>query len=200
MTIGLLTSLVAFALVTSITPGPNNLMLLASGANFGLRRSVPHMLGISLGHGFLMIMVGLGLAAVFEAYPLLRQAMMGVSLLYLGWLAWKVANAAPPGEAQIEGRPLTFLQAAGFQWVNPKGWYMALTAIAAYTPPDAGAWGAVMVAGIFAATNLPSILVWAGFGTQMRRLLRKPGHLRLFNRTMAVLLVLTMIPIVRGLV
>ncbi|MBM1219505.1 LysE family translocator [Ponticoccus sp. SC2-23] len=200
MTLEMITALMGFALATSITPGPNNLMLLASGANFGLRRTVPHMLGISLGHGFMMIMVGLGLAAIFEAYPLLRRAMMVASLLYLAWLAWKVANAAPPGEAQIEGKPLTFLQAAGFQWVNPKGWYMALTAIAAYTPPEAGALGAVMVAAIFSATNLPAILVWAGFGTQVRRLLRKPGHLRLFNRTMAVLLLLTTIPIVRGLV
>lgn len=197
MTTEILPALIAFALVTSITPGPNNLMLLASGANYGLRRTVPHMLGISLGHGFLMIVVGLGLAAVFEAYPLLRRAMMGVSLLYLGWLAWKVANAAPPGEARATGQPLTFVQAAAFQWVNPKGWYMALTAISAYAPP--GPWGSVMVAGVFAATNLPAILVWAGFGTQVRRLLHKPGHLRLFNRTMAVLLILTMIPIVRGL-
>lgn len=199
MTPDMLTALMGFALATSITPGPNNLMLLASGANFGLRRTVPHMLGISLGHGFLIVVVGLGLAAIFEAYPLLRRAMMAVSLLYLAWLAWKVANAAPPGEAQIEGKPLTFLQAAGFQWVNPKGWYMALTAITAYTPPEAGALGAIMVAAIFSATNLPAILVWAGFGTQVRRVLRKPAHLRLFNRTMAVLLLLTMIPIVRGL-
>jgi threonine/homoserine/homoserine lactone efflux protein len=199
MTPDMLTALMGFALATSITPGPNNLMLLASGANFGLRRTVPHMLGISLGHGFLIVVVGLGLAAIFEAYPLLRRAMMAVSLLYLAWLAWKVANAAPPGEAQIEGKPLTFLQAAGFQWVNPKGWYMALTAITAYTPPEAGALGAIMVAAIFSATNLPAILVWAGFGTQVRRVLRKPTHLRLFNRTMAVLLLLTMIPILRGL-
>lgn len=199
MTPDMLTALMGFALATSITPGPNNLMLLASGANFGLRRTVPHMLGISLGHGFLIVVVGLGLAAIFEAYPLLRRAMMAVSLLYLAWLAWKVANAAPPGEAQIEGKPLTLLQAAGFQWVNPKGWYMALTAITAYTPPEAGALGAIMVAAIFSATNLPAILVWAGFGTQVRRLLRKPHHLRLFNRTMAVLLLLTMIPILRGL-
>lgn len=199
MTPEMMTALMGFAVATSITPGPNNLMLLASGANYGLRRTVPHMLGISLGHGFLIVVVGIGLAAIFEAYPVLRRAMMGVSLVYLGWLAWKVANAAPPGEAKVTGKPLTFLQAAAFQWVNPKGWYMALTAISAYTPPDAGIWGPVPVAAIFSATNLPAILVWAAFGTQVRRLLRDARHLRLFNVTMAVLLVLTMIPILRGL-
>ena len=199
MTPDLLTALIGFAIVSSITPGPNNLMLMASGANFGMARTLPHMLGISLGHAFMMTLVGLGLGQIFVTYPAVKAVMLVACMVYLLYLAWKIANAAPPGEGQAAGKPFTFLQAAGFQWVNPKGWYMALTAITAYMPENMGYWGAPLVAAIFAATNFPSILIWAGLGTQVRRLLTDRRRLRLFNWTMATLLVLTLIPIIRGL-
>lgn len=200
MTPDLLLALVGFAFVSSVTPGPNNLMLMASGANFGMRRTVPHMLGISLGHAFMVTLVGIGLGRVFALYPPVKLAMTVLSVAYLMYLALKIARAAPPDPKAPPGQPLTFLQAAAFQWVNPKAWYMALTAVAAYTPAGWGLAGALFVAGVFACTNLPSITLWAGMGTQLRRLLTNPSRLRAFNWTMAALLVLTLVPILRGAV
>ncbi len=184
----LFTALVGFAFVSSITPGPNNLMLLASGANFGFRRTVPHMLGISLGHLLMIVLVGLGLIRLFETYPTLHTAMKIASVAYLLYLAWKIANAAPPREGETGGTPMTFLQAAAFQWVNPKAWFMALTAITVYAP-ETTLWAVVLVAGAFAAVNLPSVSTWTVLGVQMRRILTNPTRLRLFNWTMAALLV-----------
>jgi threonine/homoserine/homoserine lactone efflux protein len=195
MNLEILTALIGFAFVSSVTPGPNNMMLLASGANFGLRRSVPHMLGISIGHSFMVTMVGLGLGRMFELYPASFIAMKVVSVAYLIYLAWKIANAAPPKAAQATGKPFSFLQAAAFQWVNPKAWYMAVTAVTNFTPDTGLLTGALIVAGVFAMTNLPSITLWAGLGTQLRRLLTNPRRLRAFNWTMAVLLMATLWPI-----
>ena len=189
----LFSALVLFAFVSSITPGPNNLMLLASGTNFGLRRTVPHMLGISLGHAFMVALVGFGLAQIFEAYPAVRFALKVISTAYLLYLAWKIANAAPPSRSgEAAGKPFTFLQAAAFQWVNPKAWYMAIYAITNFTPENSGLAGPLWVAAVFAATNLPSVSVWAAMGTQLRRLLHRPRLLRAFNWTMAGLLLLTL--------
>jgi threonine/homoserine/homoserine lactone efflux protein len=196
MTFDMLTGLILFAFASSITPGPNNVMLLASGANFGLRSTVPHMLGISGGHAFMVALVGLGLLGLFAAVPWLRTALTTLSVAYLLWLAWKIANAAPPGAAEAKGRPLTWLQAAAFQWVNPKAWYMAIYAQTNFAPGE-GAWGgAVLVALVFAAVNLPSVTVWAWGGTQISRWLRGPGRLRAFNITMALLLVASLWPLV----
>ena len=198
MSLELLTALVGFAFVSSITPGPNNLMLTASGANFGFRRTIPHMLGISLGHAFMVTMVGLGLGRAFTAYPALQAGLQIVAVGYLLFLAWKIATAAPPRPGETKGAPFTFLQAAAFQWVNPKAWYMALTAVTQYSPDLPVFWAALFVACVFAVTNFPSITVWTLFGTQLRRLLTRPAWLRAFNWTMAVLLVLTLIPILRA--
>ncbi|MCV6592926.1 MAG: LysE family translocator [Silicimonas sp.] len=188
MTLETTLALAGFAIATSITPGPNNLMLMASGANFGLKRSVPHMLGISLGHGFMIVLIGLGLIQVFEAYPLLHQIMQVLSVAYLLFLAWKITRAAAPEGRDSEGRPFTFLQAAGFQWVNPKGWFMALTAITVYAPSESLA-AILSVAVVFSLVNLPSILIWTCLGQGVRRFLTSPGRLRAFNWTMAALLV-----------
>jgi len=194
----LLPALIGFAFVSSITPGPNNLMLLASGANFGLRRSVPHMLGISIGHSVMVILVGLGLIGIFDAWPHSYTLLKWASVAYLLWLAWKIASADPtPPEGTPRARPMTFLGAALFQWVNPKAWYMALTAISAYLAEHTLT-GVVMVALVFAATNLPSITVWTVLGEQMRRWLTSPARMRAFNVTMAVFLVATLWPILRG--
>lgn len=195
MTYDILTALIGFAFVSSITPGPNNIMLMASGANFGLRRSVPHMLGISVGHSVMVTLVGLGLGEVFDAYPQAKLALRVLSSAYLLWLAWKVATAAPPQKGEAAGKPFTFLQAAAFQWVNPKAWYMAIFAITNYMGDGGGLWPPLLVALVFAGTNLPSITVWAAIGTQVRRLLTRPRLLRAFNWTMAGLLVLTLVPV-----
>lgn len=190
----LLIGLISFAFVSSITPGPNNMMLLASGVNHGFRRTIPHMLGISLGHSFMVILVGLGLAGLFTTYPAARTALTVVSVGYLAWLAWKIANAAAPNPGAAKGRPFTFLQAALFQWVNPKAWSMALTAISLYTP-QANAVTVVSVAAVFCATNLPSVSCWAALGTALRGFLSDPKRLRAFNWTMAALLIASLYPV-----
>lgn len=195
MTAEILIALIGFAFASSITPGPNNLMLMASGANYGLRRTVPHMLGISLGHAFMVIMVGVVLLQIFDTYPVLNLILKVLSATYMLWLAWKIATALPPEAKEVTGKPFTFLQAAAFQWVNPKAWFMAITAISAYAPQDMGLLaGAALVAVVFSATNLPSVTVWAWMGVQVRRWLGTAARLRTFNVTMAVLLVVSLYP------
>ena len=192
---GLFAGLALYAFVTSITPGPNNMMLMASGANFGLARTLPHMLGVSLGHGFMTFVLGLGLVQVFESFPTVRIVLTVLCSAYLLWLAWKIANAAPPKEGGETGSPLTFLQAAAFQWVNPKAIFMSITAQTNYAPEGAGWWGALMVAGVFACINLPSVSVWAWMGVQVKRFLGTGARLRAFNILMALLLVASLVPI-----
>ncbi|MEM9148238.1 MAG: LysE family translocator [Pseudomonadota bacterium] len=188
-------ALILFAAVTTFTPGPNTLMLMASGANFGVRRTVPHMLGILIGFAVMILLVGIGVMGVFEAFPEAETALKVASVAYLLWLAWKIANAAPPQEGAAAGQPMTFLQAALFQWVNPKAWSMALSAIAVYAPSRSLA-AVALVALVFALVTLPAVGCWSAAGQQMRRWLAKPGRLRLFNRTMALLLVASLWPVV----
>lgn len=194
MTQDLFLALALFAFVSSITPGPNNLMLMASGANFGFRRSLPHMLGIGLGFAFMVLLVGAGLIRIFDAWPLSYSLLKGGSVIYLLWLAWKIAHAAPAESGDAAGRPFTFLQAAAFQWVNPKAWAMALTAISAYTP-DRSMGAILLVAAVFGAINLPSVSTWTVLGQQMARLLTSPCRLTVFNWTMAALLLASLYPV-----
>lgn len=195
MTPELLTALAAFAFVSSITPGPNNMMLMASGANFGLARTVPHMLGVALGFVAMIVLVGIGLIGLFDAVPISYTILKVISVAYLLYLAWKIANAAAPEGQGSGGRPMTFVQAALFQWVNPKAWTMALTALAVYAPVQE-LWAIALVALVFGVVNLPSIGVWTVLGVQVRRLLTGPGRLRAFNITMALLLVASLYPVV----
>jgi len=145
----------------------------------------------------MVALVGLGLLGLFAAVPWLRTALTVVSAVYLLWLAWKIANAAPPREGEAKGTPLTFVQAAAFQWVNPKAWYMAIYAQTNYAPGDGALGGAVLVALVFAAVNLPSVTVWAWGGTQISRWLSDRARLRAFNITMALLLVVSLYPMLR---
>ena len=190
-------ALMLFALASSITPGPNNLMLLASGANFGFLRSIPHMLGISIGFLVLMLMAGLGLAQIFETYPVSHTVLKVVSVLYMAWLAWKIANAAPIQRREAQGTPMTFLQAAAFQWVNPKAWAMALTAVTVNVGSDNLTLLAFACV-VFAGVNLPSVSLWTVLGQQMARFLTNPSRLRAFNWTMAVLLMASLYPVLLG--
>lgn len=195
MTVDQLFALSAFALVSSITPGPNNLMLMASGANFGFRRTVPHMLGIGLGFGLMIVLVGLGLVRVFDAFPVAHLILTILGVCYLLWLAWKIAHAAAPDAARVGARPFTFLQAALFQWVNPKAWQMGLTAITLYAP-DRSVVAILWVGVVFVLINIPSVSTWTVMGQQMGRVLSSPGRLRAFNWSMAALLVVSLIPVV----
>ncbi|MDP3492052.1 MAG: LysE family translocator [Hyphomonadaceae bacterium] len=191
----------AFAFVSSITPGPNNLMLMASGTNFGFVRTIPHMLGVSLGFTLMIVLVGAGLAQIFELYPVAHTVLKYASCAYLLYLAWKIATSAPPGSkgaAEEKSRPMTFVQAALFQWVNPKAWTMALTAVSAYTLPANPVMSLLVVAAVFGAVNLPSVGSWTLMGMQLRRFLSDPLKLRIFNVTMALVLVATLYPVVFG--
>lgn len=195
MSLDLLVALIGFAFVTSVTPGPNNLMLLASGVNFGFRRTLPHMLGVGFGFMFMILVLGLGLSAVFVAYPVAHDVLRVVGGAYMLWLAWKIANAGAVGDGASSGTPLTFLQAALFQWVNPKAWVMGIAAIASYTVTSDYFLSLVTVCVVFGLVNIPSIGIWVGFGTAMRNLLANPRYLRAFNITMALLLVASMAPL-----
>lgn len=189
-------ALTAFAFVSSITPGPNNLMLMASGANYGFIRTAPHMLGVGIGFTVMIVLVGLGLIGLFDRFPISRTILTVFSVIYLGWLAFKIATASAPRGSAPSDTPLTFFQAAAFQWVNPKAWAMALTAITAYAP-DRSYTAILIVAGIFGAINLPSVSVWTLIGREIRRFLGTPARLRVFNWTMAALLIASMIPLMR---
>jgi threonine/homoserine/homoserine lactone efflux protein len=193
----LLFGLIAFAFVSSATPGPNNLMLMASGTNFGFLRTIPHMLGVSLGFMLMVILVGLGLAKLFEAVPVLQLVLKIGSVAYLVYLAWKIAtSSAPKGDVDAGAKPMTFLGAALFQWVNPKAWTMALGAVSVYVPPSNPILGLFLVAGVFGLINLPVVSGWAAMGVQLRRFLQDPTRLRVFNVTAAVLLLASLYPVI----
>ncbi len=198
MTYELIIALIAFAFVSSITPGPNNLMLLTSGANFGYRRTISHMLGVSIGFTLMVMLVGVGLMGLFTAVPASYVALKWIGMLYLLFLAWKIATTsalAADGDAKTASKPFTFLQAALFQWVNPKAWTMGVTAISVYTPPSQPLYSVFLVALIFGIVNLPSVNMWVLIGTQLRRFLAAPLKLRIFNVVAALLLVSSLYPI-----
>ena len=202
MTPELLAALMAFAFVSSVTPGPNNLMLMTSGINFGLARTVPHMLGVALGFTLMIILVGLGIMQLIEAIPGSQTAITIISAVYLLYMAWKIATAAPTTpdlQGQSSAKPFTFIQAALFQWVNPKAWTMALTAMAAYAPKSMGWVGVLVVAAVFGAINLPSTGAWAVLGAKLRRFLSEPARLRAFNVMAALLLVASLYPMLAPL-
>ena len=206
----LLLALAGFAFVTSVSPGPGNLLLLASGVNFGFRRSLPLILGISLGFLTMVFLVGMGLGPLLQAYPPIYAVLKVACVGYVLWLAWKIARAAPNGSAPALGpegdnkaaRPFGFLQAALLQWLNPKAWAVALIVSVSYAAPAPGAGPLDIAAGLllvilcFACVNLPSISLWAISGVALRWLFDDPRRLRRFNIAMAILLVLSMAPVV----
>ncbi|MFD2738247.1 LysE family translocator [Sulfitobacter aestuarii] len=195
MSFDLLSALALFALITSSTPGPNNLMLMASGGNYGFRQTIPHMLGIVFGFMSMLLLVGLGLIRLFEAYPIIYVVLKWLSVAYLLYLAWKIATAAPLRRDSGRGTPLTLLQAAAFQWVNPKAWAFGLSVVAVYAPQVSPPW-LMLVALIVAACSLPAITIWTAMGQQLARVLTNPRRLRLFNWSMALLLVLSLYPVI----
>lgn len=167
---------------------------MTSGANFGFRRTVPHLLGVAIGFVAMAFLTGLGLSRVFDAVPALHWCLTVFSVLYLGWLAFRIARATPGPSGNRDARPLTFLQAAAFQWVNPKGWAMALSAVTLFAPGNTVA-AMATVALVFGAVNLPSIGSWCWLGTRLSSILTTSARLAWFNRTMAALLVLSLYPI-----
>jgi threonine/homoserine/homoserine lactone efflux protein len=191
-------ALLLFAFTTSITPGPNNMMLFASGVNFGFRRTIPHMLGVAIGFLVLLLAVGLGLGAVLHTVPALYTAMKFAGGAYLLWIAWKIGMSRSLTEkSRDDVAPMSFLSAAAFQWINPKAWVMAVTAMATYTVPELYLVSVLIVGLAFAAVNFPSVSTWAGFGSALRNWLSDPVRLKWFNITMALLLVLSLWPMLK---
>jgi threonine/homoserine/homoserine lactone efflux protein len=194
----LFAALLTYAFVTSITPGPNNFILLASGVNFGFWRTVPNMLGISAGFASLLIAVGFGLGALLLAFPALHTVLKFAGGAYLLYLAWRIASSRSLAKDRETGtRPMTLLEAAAFQWVNPKAWVMAVTAMAVYTNPERPFLSVLIVVIAFTLVNLPSVSCWAGFGMALRGFLTDPVRLKWFNIAMGVLLAATLWPMLK---
>ena len=195
MSLELILPLCTFAAVTTITPGPNNTMILASGLNYGFMRSVPHLFGICCGFAFMIFATGLGLHAVFEQVPMLQTILKYGGAIYLLWLAWKLAHAAPmKGEQAGLSKPMGFFGAAAFQWINPKAWVMALSALTTYLPQGFQVGDVALLASVFGVIGIFCVGAWALFGVAMRRVLQDPRSVRIFNVAMALLLVATLYP------
>ncbi|MCG9726743.1 LysE family translocator [Vibrio brasiliensis] len=187
-----LSALILFAFVSTFTPGPNNIMLMTSGANVGYLRTLPHMCGIAFGFAFMVLLVGLGLSSVFEAYPAAHHVLKYVSLLYLGYLALKIALSGR-ASAVDDFKPMSFLGAASFQWVNPKGWSMALSSVTLYS--NGGSWlELLIISSTFLIVNFPSGTFWILAGRELQRWLTSNIRVRSFNVTMAALLVASTLP------
>ena len=197
MTTDLMLALSGFAFVMSISPGPGNFLLLASGVNFGFIRSIPLVLGISLGFLTMVLMVGLGVGQILQRYEGVYYVLKLVCAAYVLWLAVKIATSAPGQVAEEEGdtAPISFVQAALFQLVNPKAWAVALIVTVSYTTQTNYLSSLFALIAVFAIVNLPAISMWALSGVLLRRIMSDPGHVRVFNVMMALLLAGSMMPI-----
>lgn len=189
--------MVGFMVVAAFTPGPNNIMLAASGANFGFARTTPHMIGVTAGFSFLLVLAGFGLDQVFRLVPMIQQVFRIAALGFILWLSWKIATATPDDEKAKVSQPLRFWQAASFQLINPKALVMGVTVISTYTDPalDFLPQFFVLVLSFAVITHL-SVITWAAFGMLISRFIQTPGKFRAFNITMAVLLVVSILPVV----
>jgi threonine/homoserine/homoserine lactone efflux protein len=193
----LLLAMVLFAFVTSVTPGPNNMMLLASGVNYGFRLTLPHMFGISIGHCVMLIFVGIGFGELLLRFPFIYIAIKVLGFVYMLYLAWAIATSnSSPAEGNIDNnsKPLSFIGAAAFQWVNPKAWVMAIGFFSNYITKEAGIETILTCSLLFSIVNFPSIALWALLGSRMRKLFAIKVYAKIFNVTMAALLVAAMVP------
>ncbi|HVY20881.1 MAG TPA: LysE family translocator [Bauldia sp.] len=187
--------LLGYVVVSAVTPGPNNLMMLQSGANFGLARTVPHILGVTFGFPVMIVAVGLGLTYVFDAYPIVHEILKWLSFAFLLWLAWQIASAGRPDAQAAKGKPVTFLQAAAFQWINPKGWAMSIGALALFiTNGGNRALQVGIIALLFGAVCFPNGVAWTLFGRAIAGFLENERNARIFNIAMALLLIVSVTP------
>jgi threonine/homoserine/homoserine lactone efflux protein len=187
---------IPFMTSMGITPGPNNVLVASSGVNFGFRATVPHILGITIGYPVMLLIVGLGLAKIFMAIPLVHQVLKYVSIVYLLYLAWSIARSAAVSEAQKIYKPMTFVQGAAFQWVNVKGWVAALSAVTTYTAVDSTLPLQIVALAMLAVViTLISVSSWTVFGAMLRRFLHTERRRRWFNYSMAALLLISIIPV-----
>ena len=198
-TFTMLVSIATFTLSTCVTPGPNNIMLLSSGLTFGYKRTMPHMTGIVVGFPLMILLIGIGLGIVFEKFPILLSVLKVIGILYLFWMAYKIATNKTTVEVKenSQSKPFTFLQSALFQWVNPKAWIMGITAISIFvTSKDDSLIQVVIVSFIFMLSGVVSTNLWTSGGVVLKRFIKDESHVRKFNILMAFFLLLSVIPVI----
>jgi threonine/homoserine/homoserine lactone efflux protein len=199
MTTDLFLAASMFFVASSITPGPNNTMLMTSGVNFGMRRTLRHLLGVQIGFAILLLSVGLGVHVVLDRFPGFHDVLRYAGSAYLLFIAWKLATAhAGPQALERSPRPMGFWAAVGFQWLNPKAWVMAVTCMSTFLPADARLENILPLVLMFILLGAPCSASWAAFGSAMRQWLQDPRRLRIFNITMALALVASLYPLLQS--
>jgi threonine/homoserine/homoserine lactone efflux protein len=194
--LALILTSIPFMTSMGITPGPNNILVASSGVNFGFRATIPHIVGITIGYPLMLLLVGLGLARIFIAVPMTHLVLKYISIAYLLYLAWRIAMSSSLGEVRSTKRPMTLLQAAAFQWVNAKGWVVALGAVTTYTVVNETLPLQIMaLSGISLIITVISASSWTLFGSLLRRFLHTEKRRRWFNYSMAGLLVISILPV-----
>ena len=192
----LILSLLSFSISMAITPGPNNVMVTASGVNFGYKKTLPHILGITFGFPVMIVLIGLGLGSVFKSFPVIHHILKYIGAAYLLYLAWKIASFSSVDNNGDRDKPFTFLQAVLFQWVNPKAWSIAVGAIAAFTSVDNNVFFEVLlIALVFCMICFPCVSLWALIGMNIKRFLINDFYRKIFNISMAFLLILSLLPV-----
>ncbi len=198
MTYDLFIGLVVFAAIAAFTPGPNNTMLMASGINFGFRRTMPLIMGVMVGFPFMIGCIGLGLGKIFEIYPIIYTVMKYVGAGYMLWLAWKIATEKPAGDGVKDvGQPISFFQACALQWVNPKAWVMAVTSLSAYTMASSYYVGVGFVVAVAAVMGIGSATTWAMFGVGLKHILNDVRYFRIINVALGLSLAASLVPMLR---
>jgi threonine/homoserine/homoserine lactone efflux protein len=194
----MLFSIISFAFATAMTPGPNNFMLLSSGLTFGYKKTLAHIVGVVVGFPIMILVVGLGMGTVFEMYPLLYDALKVVGISYLVWMAWKIATSSSSmGTSGEIKKPFTFLQAMLFQWVNPKAWVMVITVMGSFITSKENVFLQVLfIAFTYLSIGALSTNFWAFGGVYLQKFISNENKVRMFNRVMAVLIVLSVVPFV----
>jgi threonine/homoserine/homoserine lactone efflux protein len=194
-------SIFIFAISSTVTPGPNNIMIMTSGLNYGIKNSIPHLLGICFGFPVMVIVIGFGFSVIFERYPLFNEVIKIVGVVYLLYLAWLIASSSPVSLEGKKSKPLSFTQAALFQWVNPKAWVVATGAVSAYTSVSSDIFAQVIfIALAFFIVAIPSLGTWLIFGVGIKKYLKSPKHQKVFNLSMALLLIVSVLPVLIKLV
>lgn len=198
MTLEAFLSLLGLAHAAGWTPGPNNSLVANSGARFGIRATLPHIAGIGVGFPIMVFIIAMGLGVLFEQSPLLRESLRWIGVIVLLWFAYKIATASPDTDGQKENKPFTFLQSAAFQWINPKAWVMAIGITAQFVNPEQPVVSALTVAGVFVFVGFTSAAGWTVLGKTASLWLTSPARLRVFNYTMAALIIISVFAIAFG--